>query len=315
MDVAQLSLLYAFLAGTIDPIRKLSSVYARLKRSAAATDRIFELLDQQPQVTSPELPRQIERHQRSIEFRDVSFRYDGQADDGLEALSKVNLLVEAGEVLALVGGNGSGKSTLVHLLPRLFDPTSGSIRIDGVDIRDLDPFALRQQIGLVTQEPLLFHDSIYENILFGRSEATHDEVLEAARRAQVTEFVEQFPEGFETNIGEKGGRLSGGQWQRVTLARAILKDPSILVLDEATSAIDATSEEKIHEVLREFVKGRTVMMITHSLSPGVLDLVTRIVVMDSGRIVATGTHDQLLQTCPPYRQSYYARIHVDLDAA
>jgi subfamily B ATP-binding cassette protein MsbA len=315
MDVARLSLLYAFLAGTIDPIRKLSSVYARLKRSAAATDRIFELLDQQPQVTSPELPRQIERHQRSIEFRDVSFRYDGQADDGLEALSKVNLLVEAGEVLALVGGNGSGKSTLVHLLPRLFDPTSGSIRIDGVDIRDLDPFALRQQIGLVTQEPLLFHDSIYENILFGRSEATHDEVLEAARRAQVTEFVEQFPEGFETNIGEKGGRLSGGQRQRVTLARAILKDPSILVLDEATSAIDATSEEKIHEVLREFVKGRTVMMITHSLSPGVLDLVTRIVVMDSGRIVATGTHDQLLQTCPPYRQSYYARIHVDLDAA
>ena len=188
-------------------------------------------------------------------------------------------------------------------------------RIDGVDIRDLDPFALRQQIGLVTQEPLLFHDSIYENILFGRSGATHDEVLEAARRGQVTEFVDQFPEGFETNIGEKGGRLSGGQRQRVTLARAILKVPSILVLDEATSAIDATSEEKIHEVLREFVKGRTVMMITHSLSPGVLDLVTRIVVMDSGRIVATGTHDQLLQTCPPYRQSYYARIHVDLDAA
>lgn len=315
MDVARLSLLYAFLAGTIDPIRKLSSVYTRLKRSAAATDRIFELLDQQPQVTAPELPRQIERHHRSIEFRNVSFRYDGQADGGPEALSKVNLLVEANEVLALVGGNGSGKSTLVHLVPRLFDPTNGSIRIDGVEIRDLDPVALRQQIGIVTQEPLLFHDTIYENILFGRSGATREEVLDAARRGQVTEFVEQFPDGFETNIGERGGRLSGGQRQRVTLARAILRDPAILILDEATSAIDATGEEKVHDVLREFVKGRTVMMITHSLSPGVLDLVTRIVVMDSGRIVATGTHDQLLQTCPPYRASYYARIHVDIDAA
>ena len=198
MDVARLSLLYAFLAGTIDPIRKLSSVYARLKRASAATDRIFELMDRIPRVVPPELPQQVEPCHRSIEFRNVSFRYDGQSGEAPEAISKINLLVEAGEVLALVGGNGSGKSTLVHLLPRLFDPVEGSIRIDGIDIREIDPFELRKQIGIVTQEPLLFDDTVFENIRFGRPEASRDEVLEAARRALVTEFVEQFPDGYDT---------------------------------------------------------------------------------------------------------------------
>ena len=315
MDVARLSLLYAFLAGTIDPIRKLSSVYARLKRASAATDRIFELMDRIPRVVPPELPQQVEPCHRSIEFRNVSFRYDGQSGDAPEAISKINLLVEAGEVLALVGGNGSGKSTLVHLLPRLFDPVEGSIRIDGIDIREIDPFELRKQIGIVTQEPLLFDDTVFENIRFGRPEASRDEVLEAARRALVTEFVEQFPDGYDTIVGERGGRLSGGQRQRVTLARAILRDPAILILDEATSAIDAISEDKILEVLGAFVKDRTVLMITHSLAPSVLELVTRVVVMDSGRIIATGRHEELLQSCPTYRQAYYSRIHVDSDAA
>jgi len=315
MDVARLSLLYAFLAGTIDPIRKLSSVYSRLKRASAATDRIFELMDRVPGVVAPELPQQIEPCRRSIEFRNISFRYNGQIQEAPEVLSNVNLLVEAGEVLALVGGNGSGKSTLVHLLPRLFDPTGGSIRIDGIDIREVDPLELRKQIGIVTQEPLLFDDTVFENIRFGRPDASRDEILEAAQRALVTDFVEQFPDGFDTTVGERGGRLSGGQRQRITLARAILRDPAILVLDEATSAIDATSEDTIHEVLNEFVQGRTVLMITHSLSPSVLELVTRVVVMDSGRIIATGRHAELLQSCPIYRQAYYARIHVDANAA
>jgi len=315
MDVARLSLLYAFLAGTIDPIRKLSSVYSRLKRASAATDRIFELMDRRPRVAAPQLPQQIERCHRSIEFRNVSFRYDGQSEEAPEAISKINLLVEAGEVLALVGGNGSGKSTLVHLLPRLFDPIEGSIRIDGIDIREVDPVELRKQISIVTQEPLLFDDTVFENIRFGRPEATRDEVLEAAGRALVNEFVEQFPDGYDTIVGEHGGRLSGGQRQRITLARAILRDPAILILDEATSAIDATSEDKILEVLAGFVQGRTVLMITHSLAPSVLKLVTRVIVMDSGRIIATGRHEDLLQSCPTYRQAYYSRIHVDSDAA
>ncbi|MEE3284344.1 MAG: ABC transporter ATP-binding protein [Planctomycetota bacterium] len=315
MDVARLSLLYAFLAGTIDPIRKLSSVYSRLKRATAATDRIFELMDRVPTVVSPELPQQIEPCHRSIEYRNVSFRYDGQLEDAPEALSKVNLLVEAGEVLALVGGNGSGKSTLVHLLPRLFDPTEGSIRIDGIDVREANPIELRNQIGIVTQEPLLFDDTVFENIRFGQPQATREEIHDAAQQALVTEFVDQFPDGFETMVGEGGGRLSGGQRQRITLARAILRDPAILVLDEATSAIDASSEDKIHEVLRQFVRNRTVLMITHSLAPSVLELVTRVVVMDSGRIIATGRHEELLQSCPVYRQAFYSRIHVDADAA
>ena len=315
MDVARLSLLYAFLAGTIDPVRKLSSVYSRLKRATAATDRIFELMDRTASITAPELPQRIERCKRSIEFRNVSFRYNGQATDAPEAVSKINLLVEANEVVALVGSNGSGKSTLVHLLPRLFDPSEGTIRIDGIDIRDVDPVELRNQIGIVTQEPLLFDDTVFENIRFGRPEASRDEILEAAQRALVTEFVEQFPDGYDTVVGEHGGRLSGGQRQRVTLARAILRDPAILVLDEATSAIDASSEDKIHEVLRDFVQNRTVLMITHLMAPSVLELVTRVVVMDSGRIIATGRHDDLLQSCPTYRQAYYARVHVETDAA
>ena len=315
MDVARLSLLYAFLAGTIDPIRKLSSVYSRLKRASAATDRIFELMDRVPRIVPPELPQQVEPCHRSIEFRNVSFRYDGQSEEAPEAISKINLLVEAGEVLALVGGNGSGKSTLVHLLPRLFDPDEGSIRIDGIDIREIDPVELRKQIGIVTQEPLLFDDTVFENIRFGRPDASRDEIFDAARRALVTEFVEQFPDGYDTMVGEQGGRLSGGQRQRVTLARAILRDPAILLLDEATSAIDATSEDKILGVLAEFAQGRTVLMITHSLAPSVLELVTRVIVMDSGRIIATGRHEDLLQSCPTYRQAFYSRIHVDSDAA
>ena len=159
------------------------------------------------------------------------------------------------------------------------------------------------------------NDTVFENIQFGRLDATPEEVHAAARQALVTEFVEQFPDGFETVVGERGGRLSGGQRQRVTLARAILRDPAILILDEATSAIDASSEDKIHEVLQDFVCDRTVLMITHSMPPGVLELVTRVAVMDNGRIIATGRHEDLLQSCPIYRQAYYARIHVSTDAA
>ena len=315
MDVARLSLLYAFLAGTIDPLRKLSSVYARLKRTAAATDRIFNLMDEKPRITSPALSQRLQPHRQSIEFRNVSFSYDDGAPETPEALSRVNLLIEAGEIVALVGGNGSGKSTLVHLVPRLFDPTGGSVLIDGVDLRDINPIELRKQIGLVTQEPLLFNESIYENIRLGRPAATREEIEDAAHRAQVTEFVEQLADGFETSVGEKGQRLSGGQRQRIPLARAILRDPTILILDEPTSAIDSASEEKIHQILGNFVQGRTGLLITHSLSPRLLELVTRLVVMDSGRIVATGNHEELLDSCPSYRQNFYASLHVETDAA
>ncbi len=308
MDIAQLSVLYAFLAGIIDPVRKLSSVYSKLKRAAAATERVFELFDREPQVRNPENPVPLPRHSQSVEFRNVSFTYSqpGQHGHRPPALDEVDLFVKAGEVIAVVGDNGSGKSTLVNLLPRFYDPDHGAVLIDGVDIRDVALADLRSQIGIVTQETLLFDDTIFENIRYGRPDASRDEVLAAARKAHVTDFVDRLPDGFDTVIGPMGQRLSGGQRQRIALARAIVRDPAILILDEATSAIDAQSEALIHEVLREFVQGRTVFVITHWITPRIVDFVTRIAVMEKGRLVATGTHEELMASCQTYRNLFHA---------
>lgn len=306
MDIARLTMLYVLLAGTIDPARKLSSVYSKLKRSAAAADRIFDLLERPSRVTEASQPVPLPRHRQSIEFDRVSFIYATKTDefDRPPALDDVSLSVSAGEVIVVVGGNGSGKSTLVNLLPRYFDVNHGSVRIDGVDIRHARLRDLREQIGVVTQETLLFDASIRENILYGNPRATPEEVERAAARAYVTQFVEQLPDGFETNVGAKGQKLSGGQRQRVALARAMLRDPAILILDEATSAIDAQSEALIHGALREFVRGRTTFLITHSVSRGILDIASRIVVMDQGKIVGVGTHEQLQRTCSVYRDLF-----------
>ncbi len=311
MDIAQLSLLYAFLAGTIDPVRKLSSVYAKLKRSAAATDRIFTLIGSESLVKPPKHPKMLPRHAKSISFQHIEFTYAGVSDSGRSlppSLEDINLDVEAGEVVAVVGENGSGKSTLINLLPRYYDPSRGAVSIDGVDIREVRPRDLRAQIGIVTQETLLFDDTIYENIRYGKLNASADEVRAAADKAHVTQFANQLPDGFDTRVGEKGQRLSGGQRQRIALARALLRDPAILILDEATSAVDAQSESLIHQVLANFSAGRTVFLITHSLSPTILDFVTRIVVLEHGKLVATGSHDTLLRTCPTYDDLYHSHV-------
>jgi len=226
---------------------------------------------------------------------------------GKPALVDVDLELRAREIVALLGENGSGKSTLVNLLPRLYDSDFGTITIDGVDIRDVRLEDLRKQIGVVTQETLLFDDTIYENIRYGKPEAKRAEIEEAARRAYVTRFFDQMPDGFETRIGEKGGRLSGGQRQRIALARAILRDPSVLILDEATSATDAQSEMLIHEALQSFVKGRTTFIITHAVTPSVLELVHKIAVMDHGQLIAFGPHEDLLANCPTYDRLFHAR--------
>ncbi|MGH7202357.1 MAG: ABC transporter ATP-binding protein, partial [Planctomycetaceae bacterium] len=252
MDIAELSLLYVFLAGILDPIRKLSTTYTKLKRGAAAADRLFALMDTTPLVTQAEHPRRLGRHRESITFRDVYFTYQ-TGEDALHrppVLDKVNLSVRAGEVIVVVGENGSGKSTLVNLLPRFYDPDRGSVLIDGVDIREARLRDLRGQIGVVTQETLLFDETVYENIRYGNPDATSEEIERAAREAHVTPFLDQLPNGFDTPVGERGGRLSGGQRQRIALARAILRDPAILILDEATSAIDAQSDRLIHSALR-----------------------------------------------------------------
>jgi len=317
MDVEELMLLYVLLAGVIDPARKLSTTYVKIKRAAAAADRIFHLIDRKSLVQQTSEPKQLPRHTKSIEFRNIHFTYAGDTRNlgpgGSKfsrpaVLDDVNLKVNAGEMIVVVGENGSGKSTLVNLLPRLFDPDNGSVLIDGVDISDVRLMKLREQIGVVTQETLLFDDTIQNNIGYGRCGATRAEIEEAAQRANAIRFIEELPEGFDTGVGEKGQRLSGGQRQRVALARAILRDPPILILDEATSAIDAQSERLIHQALREFVKGRTTFLITHSVSQSILDFVTRIVVMDQGRIVAVGPHETLLEACPLYARLYKAQV-------
>ncbi|QDU36509.1 Putative multidrug export ATP-binding/permease protein [Maioricimonas rarisocia] len=307
MDPEHLALLYGLLVGMLDPCRKLSNSFSRLKRSSAAIDRIFSMMEREPLVREVKEPRHLKPHTKTIEFDDVTFAYPTRELDRSRgpALRGVNLTVEAGEVVALVGQNGCGKSTLVNLLPRLYDPQGGEIRIDGIPVHDANLRDLRSQIGIVTQETILFDDSIYENILYGKPTATRTDVEEAARRAYVMPIVETVPHGFETRVGEKGKELSGGQRQRIAMARAILRDPSILILDEATSAADAESAKLIYEALKSFVPGRTAFIITHSMTPALLDLVTRVVVMDQGQVVASGTHESLLQSCPTYARLYH----------
>ena len=313
MGIAQLATLYALLAGTLDPVRKLSGIFEQIKRGMAGSERVFDLIDESSIVPPPKSPRMMIRHSSMISLQDVSFRYEGTAAEGHSrplALKSVSLDVRFGEVIAVVGGNGSGKSTLLSLLPRFMDPGEGRVLIDGVDIRELRTHDLRSQIGLVTQETLLFNDSIFENIRYGNPAATRDMVESAAAQAQASGFIEQLPDGFDTIVGDKGSKLSGGQRQRIALARAIVRDPTILILDEATSAVDSQSEEVIHAVLKEFSENRTVFIISHVLNRTFLDLVTRIVVMDQGRILATGKHCELMESCAAYRALNQSQLGV-----
>lgn len=303
LDVADLSVLYALLAGTLDPIRKLSGIFKHVKSSAAACERIFGIMDLETQVEEPSHPLRLPETMKSIVFEHVGFSYQSRKDSKSSppVLKDVSLTVNKGEVVAVVGTNGSGKSTLINMLPRFFDAGEGSVLIDEIDIRHVRSRELRNRIGLVSQETLLFDTSIYQNILYGRPDATDDEVRRAAEQAHVTQFLGQLPEGFDTIVGERGQSLSGGQRQRIALARAILRDPEILILDEATSAIDHHSEQLIHKALQQFCQNRTVFIISHVLSQTFVDLVTRVVVLDEGVIIGDGTHNELLGTCDRYR--------------
>jgi ATP-binding cassette, subfamily B, bacterial MsbA len=308
MEMADLFLMYTMLVGVLDPIRKLSSVFSKVKRAGVAADRVFELMDLKPLVAEAADPRPLPRDIQTIEFRDVGFTYVTKGHARPTVLDNVNLKFEKGEVVAVVGENGSGKSTLVNLLPRFFDPDRGAVLIDGIDIHDCALDDLRSHIGIVTQETLLFDDTIYENIRYGNFGTAREAVEKAADQAFVTQFLDQMPERLQTRVGEKGTSLSGGQRQRIALARAILRNPGILILDEATSAIDSLSERLIHQTLETFVRDRTTFIITHSISDSILKLITRVVVLERGRVIASGSHVELLETCLAYRRLYQAQL-------
>ena len=295
---------FALLAGMADPLRKMSDIFSSLQGGFAAADRIFARLDRQPQVRDPKQPVEIGRHHRDLVFENVSFAYA----PGKVVLQDVNLQIGCGETIAIVGPNGCGKSTLANLIPRFADPTAGVVKLDGVPLGDMRLRDLRRQIGLVTQETMLFDDTIFNNIRYGAPDATRDQVIEAAKQAHAHRFIEHdLPHGYETSAGALGNCLSGGQRQRIALARAILRDPAILILDEATSQVDLESEQAIQQVLEKFTQDRTTVLITHRLA--VLSLADRIVVMEAGRVLDTGRHEELLTRCGLYRRLY--QIHFE----
>lgn len=311
MNFTDLALLYTLMAGTLDPVRKFSRYVLRIRQTGTSAERIFKALDKQPTIVSPAAPVPFPRHSETIRFENITFGYpQAEGESRKPVLTNLDLTIHAGEAVAIVGTNGSGKSTLVNLLPRFADPQEGRILIDGIDLKDLRLRDLRAQIGIVSQDIVLFDDTIAGNILSGvaghRSSVTAAEMEAAAGRSSVLEFAKDLPQGLETSLGSGGRQLSGGQRQRIALARAMLRDPAILILDEPTSAIDAHSEQAIQRALKEFTRGRTTLLITHAMSPSLLTFITRIVVLDQGRLIADGTHHELLATCPIYQRLFHA---------
>jgi len=295
LTLGSLMAFYALLAGVSDPARKMSEVMGIMYRGVAAADRMYEILDHEPKVVDPPQPLALANPQPELVFDRVDFQYS----TGQQVLHGIDLRIPFGQTVAIVGPNGCGKSTLVNLLPRFYDATAGSVRLDGIDLRDLRMRDLRKLCGLVAQQGILFDDTVLANIRYGSPAATQADVIAAAEKAYAHKFiVEKLDKGYQTLVGERGGRLSGGQRQRIILARAILRDPKFLILDEATSQIDLESEQLIHRVLEQFVRGRTTLLITHRMSS--IALADWIVVMDGGRIIDTGTHDELNARCALY---------------
>ena len=290
------------LGATAESFRKTSVVWNKVQQANAAAERVYSVVDQRPEVEVPgafELSSLKDR----IVFESVSFTYP-QAET--QVLKEINLSVQAGHNIAIVGPNGSGKTTLANLIPRFYDPDSGRILIDGKDIREATLFSLRKQIGLVTQNVVTFNDTIEANIAYGKPEASREEIIAAAKHAYAHEFISPLPNGYETIIGEHGAGLSGGQLQRIAIARAILKNPAIMIFDEATSHVDADSEAKIHKALEEFMRDRTSFIIAHRFSTVITADV--IVVMNDGRIISQGQHDELIQTCSLYQSLYETQL-------
>jgi len=297
ISIGQFTAFYFYLQLLISPMRTLGVALGMAQRATASGRRLFEILDRAPEMAAPEHPRPLPAGDGHVQFRAVTFTFPGARTP---TLHEIDLTVEAGSTIALVGATGAGKTSLVSLVPRLYDPEAGAVLLDGVDVRELDPTELRRAIAIVADDPFLFSSTVAENIAYARPSATHDAVELAARRAQAHDFIVKLPDGYETEVGERGLTLSGGQRQRLALARAMVADPRVLILDDATSSVDASTEQEIKRGLQDLMAGRTTFVIAHRLST--IALADDIVVLEHGRIAERGPHDELIESSPLYRE-------------
>jgi subfamily B ATP-binding cassette protein MsbA len=298
LDPGRLFLFLFAMLSLMQPIRSISNLNIDIQQGLAASKRIFEVLDTQPKIKDSPGAIRKESLERGVAFNNVCFSYDGDK----EVLSGISFDVKAGEVVALVGPSGAGKSTLMDMLIRFYDPTAGEIRIDGIDLRKVALASLRNLMGIVTQETILFNDTVWNNIAYGHEHASGERVHNAARAANAHDFIMNMPSGYQTTIGDRGAKLSGGEKQRLAIARALFKNPPILVFDEATSSLDSQSEALVQEAIDRLMRGRTVFVIAHRLST--IQHVDKIIVLDHGRIVQTGDHKRLLEQGGLYKRLY-----------
>jgi len=304
IQIGQIIAFVNYLMRSLFSLIMVSMLLMRVSRAGASAERIVEVLDSEPQVQNRPQAIGTFTPQGQVAFENVSFNYNGNTHDPV--LKDVSFVAEPGQTVAILGATGSGKSSLVHLIPRFYDVAAGQVTIDGVDVRDVDQAALRRSIGIALQESILFSGTIRDNIRYGRPDATDEEIIAAAKAAQAHEFITQFPDGYDTAVGQRGVNLSGGQKQRIAIARALITDPAVLILDDSTSSVDVETEARIQDALAGLMKGRTSFVIAQRIST-VLNA-DKILILDDGKIAAQGTHSELLASSPIYREIYESQL-------